>query len=120
MLNLPNKSPLARFGNGFDERVMHSKVNLKLSRALMQTNELEKKERELQVNYNSLQGRYDKLLKGSMHAMWEYCTQKSADFAHIPPCDHHLTGKQQKAPLTFRTRLTILTSLYNITHRKWK
>ena len=120
MLNLPNKSPLARFGNEFDERVMHSKVNLKLSRALMQTNELEKKERELQVNYNSLQGRYDKLLKGSMHAMWEYCTQKSADFAHIPPCDHHLTGKQQKAPLTFKTRLTILTSLYNITHRKWK
>ena len=55
MLNLPNKSPLARFGNEFDERVMHSKVNLKLSRALMQTNELEKKERELQVNYNSLQ-----------------------------------------------------------------
>ena len=105
MLKSPNKSPLVRFGNGFDKRISYSNANLdteKLSRVLMQMNELEKKQRELQGNYNLLQDRYDKLLGGSMHAMWEYCTQKSADFAHIPSCDNHLTGKKQRHRLNLK------------------
>ena len=93
MLHSPN---MAQFGGRFDVRVSHTKVKQnaeKLSRALMQIKELENKEHELQMKLDSLQGRFDKLLKGSMQAMWEYCTQNSTDFGHIPPCDHHLIGK---------------------------
>ena len=96
MLNYRN-TPLhysARFG-AFDARGSHSKVKQtgeRLSRSLGQIKELEKIKCELQMNFDTLQNRYNKLLKGSIQAMWEYCAQKSSDISHIPACDPHLTG----------------------------
>ena len=84
----------SRFGT-FDVRDSHRNVKQtadRLSSSLMQVKELKKKENDLQQDLNSLQNRYDKLLKGSMQVMWDYCTQKSPDILHIPTCDPHLTG----------------------------
>jgi hypothetical protein len=53
----------------------------------------EDKEAVLMRSMTDLQKKYDRLLSGSMFALWEYCPVKSHDFQNIPPCDHELVGR---------------------------
>lgn len=65
----------------------------KLLRATGNLKAYEDKEAMLLQSISDLQSKYDRLLQGSMFALWEYCPTKSADFRFIPQCDHTLEGK---------------------------
>lgn len=53
----------------------------------------EDKQTKLLQSMSDLQNKYDRLLSGSIFALWEYCPSKSSDFRYIPSCDHDLLGK---------------------------
>ena len=65
----------------------------KLLKANSHIKAYEDKEVKLLQSITELNSKYDRLLHGSMFALWEYCPSKSADFRSIPNCDYSLRGK---------------------------
>ena len=116
MLNYRNHSLhfSARFGE-FDAPGSYGKgkqTAKRLSRPTVHLKELEKKNCELQIKLDNLNKCYNELQKGSVHTMWEYCTQKSADISHIPACDPNLIGMfSQLSVLYLHTEIILINQL---------
>jgi hypothetical protein len=76
-----------------DTRGEVAALEAKLLKAIGSITAFEEKEAKLVQSMADLQTKYDRLLQGSMFALWEYCPSKSSDFRYIPSCDHDLHGK---------------------------